>query len=72
MIYILKTAISYILSYKDLEIVDQYVKNQGNILTETELNYVKKILVTYKGKFSYQDFIKTAKSRYQNKVLLRY
>lgn len=58
LIYILKTAISYILSYKDLEIVDQYVKNQGNVLTETELNYVKKILVTYKGKFSYQDFIK--------------
>lgn len=58
LIYILKTAISYILSYKDLEIVDQYVKNQGNVLTETELNYVKKILVSYKGKFSYQDFIK--------------
>lgn len=58
LIYILKTAISYILSYKDLEIVNQYVKNQGNVLTETELNYVKKILVTYKGKFSYQDFIK--------------
>lgn len=58
LIYIFKTAISYILSYKDLEIVDQYVKNQGNVLTETELNYVKKILVTYKGKFSYQDFIK--------------
>lgn len=58
LIYILKTAISYILSYKDLEIVDQFVKNQGNVLTETELNYVKKILVTYKGKFSYQDFVK--------------
>lgn len=58
LIYILKTAISYILAYKDLENVDQYVKNQGNVLTETELNYVKKILVTYKGKFSYQDFIK--------------
>jgi len=58
LIYILKTAISYILSYKDLEIVNQYVKNQGNVLTETELNYVKKILVTYKGKFSYQDFVK--------------
>lgn len=58
LIYILKTAIHYILSYKDLETVDQFVKNQGNVLTETELNYVKKIFVSYKGKFSYQDFIK--------------
>lgn len=60
LIYILKTAISYILSYKDLEVVNQFVKNQGNVLTETELNYVKKILVSYKGKFSYQDFIKNS------------
>lgn len=56
--YILKTTIKYILCYKDLEAIDQYVKNQNYVLTETELNYIKKILITYKGKFSYQDFTK--------------
>lgn len=58
LLYILRTAVHYVLCYKDLETIDQFVKNQSNVLTETELNYVKKILVSYKGKFSYQDFVK--------------
>ena len=58
LIYLLKTAVNYILCYKDLDTINQFVKNQNNILTDTELNYVKRILISYKGKFSYQDFIK--------------
>ena len=58
LLYIFKTTIQYILCYKDLDSIDQHVKNQGNILTRTELNYVKRILITYKGKFAYQDFIR--------------
>ena len=56
--YLFKTTIDYILSYQDLELIDQYAKNQGTVLTETELNYIKRVLVTYKGKFTYQNFIK--------------
>ena len=55
--YIWDTVIRYILSYKDLDSIDRCVKNQGAILTKTELNYVKRILVAYKGKFSYKDFV---------------
>ena len=56
--YILRTSIKYILCYKDLDSINQSVKNQGELLTETELSYVKKILVSYVGKFSYLDFMK--------------
>lgn len=59
--YVLKTTIKYYLTYKDLDEIDQYCKNNGIILTETELNYIKRILVTYKGKFSYKDFVSNAK-----------
>ncbi|MBO4541163.1 MAG: Fic family protein [Bacilli bacterium] len=58
LLYIFKTAIKYILCYKDLAIIDQMVKNQNDVLSDTELNYVKRMLVSYQGKFSYRDFIK--------------
>ena len=35
-------------------------KNNGVILTETELNYLKKILISYQGPFNYSDFLKMA------------
>lgn len=56
-LYIFKTTIKYILCYRDLEYIDQYVKNQGEVLTKTELNYIKRILITYKGQFVYKSFI---------------
>ena len=57
LMYIFDLTIQYILCYKDLDNIDQNVKNQGEILTKTELNYIKRILITYKGKFTYKTFI---------------
>ena len=57
LLYIFKITIQYILCYKDLENIDQIVKNENEVLTKTELNYIKRILITYKGKFTYKSFI---------------
>lgn len=57
LIFIFKTSCEYFLCYKNIELIDQHAKNNGIILTETEKNYIKKILITYQGVFSYSDFL---------------
>lgn len=57
LIYIFKTSCEYFLCYRNIELVDQHAKNIGILLTETEKNYIKKILITYQGAFSYNDFL---------------
>ena len=57
-IYLLKGTISYYLNYKNLESIVQQAKNKGIELTETELHYMKCILVSSKGAFNHQDFLK--------------
>lgn len=56
--YLIKLTIKYFLCYRDIEEISQFAKNQNVVLTDTELNYIKRILVSYKGKFSHQDFNK--------------
>ena len=57
LLYIFNITIQYILCYKDLDNIDQILKNDGEVLSKTELNYIKRILITYKGKFTYKSFI---------------
>ena len=57
LIFAFKTSCEYFLTYKNIELVDQHAKNVGILLTETEKNYIKKILITYQGAFSYNDFL---------------
>ena len=57
LIFIFKASCEYFLCYKNIELIDQHAKNVGILLTETEKNYLKKILITYKGVFSYNDFL---------------
>ena len=56
--YLLSVSIDYLICYQNLDHLEQVVKNKGNVLTQTELNYIKKILISYKGVFSYNDFLK--------------
>ncbi len=57
LLFIFKTSCEYFLCYKNIELVDQHAKDLGILLTETEKNYIKKILITYQGAFSYTDFL---------------
>ncbi|MCR4911678.1 MAG: Fic family protein [Bacilli bacterium] len=59
--YIFQLTIDYVLCYKNLEIVDRISKNKDIVLTDTELNYLKRIFISYEGKFAYYDFLKYAK-----------
>ncbi|MGI6714544.1 MAG: Fic family protein [Bacilli bacterium] len=56
--YLLSISIDYIICYQNLKHLEQVVKNTGNLLTSTELNYIKKILISYKGVFTHSDFLK--------------
>lgn len=60
--FIYKTSIDYFLCYKDMEIITQNLKNKGITWTENEFAYFKKILLSYKGKFTYLDFLKFSKA----------
>ena len=51
----------YILCYQNLEYIEQQLKNKGEMLTETDSNYLKTIMVTYNGKFTYLDFLNNCK-----------
>lgn len=57
--YLLKVSIDYILTYQNLAHFEYVSKNKGFTLTETELTYLKKMLISYNGVFNYQDFTKT-------------
>ncbi|OQC11225.1 MAG: Fic/DOC family protein [Tenericutes bacterium ADurb.Bin087] len=56
--YLLSISLDYIICYQNLKHITQVTKNTGNILTSTELNYIKKILISYKGVFTHADFLK--------------
>lgn len=55
-LYILDTSITYYLVYKNVDYIASSLKNKGIILTNTEKDYIKRILVCEKGPFSYTDF----------------
>ena len=56
--YIFGITCDYAITYQNLEYIEKANKNKGIIVTETELNYMKKILISYDGAFSYFDFLK--------------
>lgn len=56
--YIFNVSVQYFLTNKNIEEVDQLLKNKSVVLTNTEKSYYKKILISNKGKFTYSDFIK--------------
>lgn len=58
--YILGISCDYVICYQNLAHMEQIAKNHGVVLTETEANYLKRILVSYGGAFSYSDFLKMA------------
>lgn len=57
-----KAETDYLLCYKNLEIITQRLQNEGVTWTESDLSYFKKILLSYKGKFTYADFAKMARA----------
>lgn len=62
LIYLFSTSVNYYNCYKNIEVIDQNLKNNGIVLTETDRAYLKKILISYNGSFIYSDFIKWIKS----------
>lgn len=59
LIYLFKITNDYALAYENLANIEKEAKAKGYIVTETEINYMKKILIFYEGVFSYTDFLKT-------------
>lgn len=55
--YIFNVSIKYSLAYKNLEEITQTLKNDSIVLSSTEKVYIKKILISSKGKFTYNDFV---------------
>ncbi len=60
--YLLQISFDYYNCYKNIEYVDQILKNRGIVLTDGERAYIKKILISSKGAFVYGDFLKWTKS----------
>lgn len=57
LIYLYKISIKYFLTYKCIENISISLKNKSIILTELDKYYLKKIIISNKGKFSYKDFL---------------
>ena len=60
--FIFKTTVDYLLCYKDLQAITQGLQDEGVTRAENEAVYFKKILLSYKGKFTYPDFLKASKT----------
>lgn len=56
--YLFKVSISYFLAYRNIEEIDQELKNKAIVMTSLEKSYLKKILISNKGKFTHGDFTK--------------
>lgn len=57
LLYIYRVSISYFLCYKNIEIIENDLKNKDIILSSADKNYIKKILISNNGKFAYKDFM---------------
>lgn len=69
--YLLEESIDYYSCCKNLEEIDQRLKNKGVVLTEAEKSYFKKILISNRGKFTYRDFAKWIKASIGDQALLK-
>lgn len=58
LLYIFNVSIKYFNTYKSIEVIDQKLKNKSIVISEADKVYIKKILISAKGKFTYEDFIK--------------
>lgn len=58
LIYLYKVSIKYFLTYKCIELISNSLKNNSIILTDLDKYYLKKIIISNKGKFSYKDFLR--------------
>lgn len=58
LLYLYKVSIKYFLTYKNIEEIENKLKNKSKTITDTDKNYMKKILISAKGKFLYFDFVK--------------
>lgn len=56
LIYIFDVSIKYFLTYKNIEEISDTLKNKAILLSDLEKNYLKKILISNKGKFTHQEF----------------
>ena len=61
LLYIYDISIKYFLTYKNIEHIEMVLKNNYIDLSSIEKNYIKKILISSNGVFSYKDFIKFIK-----------
>ena len=59
------------LCYSNLDLVISHAKNKGILLTGTEINYLKRIFVSYNGKFAYYDFLKMHNVEMSKQVALK-
>ena len=69
--YIYKTSIDYFLCYQDLEAITQNLQDKGITWSETELVYFKKIILAYKGKFTYKEFLQFSKTEMSKQGALK-
>ena len=69
--FVFKTSVDYSLCHKNLENITQSLQNEGITWSENELAYFKKILLSYKGKFTYSDFLKFTKSEMSKQGALK-
>ena len=60
LLYVYKVSNLYYLTYQNVDAISSSLKQKGVLLTETEMNYIKKILITYDGPFTWDDFVKDA------------
>ena len=58
LLYIFNVSIKYFLTYKNVESIDKRLKDKSFVLSELDKVYIKKILISAKGKFTYEDFVK--------------
>lgn len=57
-IYIYQISLDYFYCYKNIEDIETNLQNKNITLTSTQENYLKRILISYKGKFTSKDFEK--------------
>jgi len=57
LMYIMNVSINYYLTYLNIENISSKLKNNGITLTNLEKDYLKKILISESGAFTYKDFI---------------
>jgi Fic family protein len=58
LIYIYRVSLDYFYCYKNIENAEAALQNKNITLSSTQKNYLKRILISYKGKFTFKDFEK--------------